>query len=164
MGFSSKKVFTEDPALIFAAADQVASQFRIEGYEVKTEKLIAGGAEISITKGGFFRAVSGMKTALKISLRPDGENIIAEAGIGIFGQQAVPTVISMLFFWPVLLTQVWGLVQQYQLDDHAMELIGNSLQQLASSGTGSASIGSFCPECGAAASGNFCSSCGKKLN
>ena len=49
------------------------------------------------------------------------------------------------------------------LDDHAMEVIENLLQQLCLSGK-SMSSGSFCPECGASVSGKFCSSCGKKLS
>jgi hypothetical protein len=31
----------------------------------------------------------------------------------------------MLFFWPVLLTQIWGLIQQSNLDDKAAEIVEN---------------------------------------
>lgn len=163
MGFSSKRVFMADPSFIPAVAEELSLQFRTEGYNVKQEDLISGCVDISITKGGIFKAIAGMKTALKITIKPDDSHIIAEAGVGIFGQQAIPTIISMLFFWPVLLTQTWGLIQQSQLDDHAMELIEKSLQRLTVSGKKTID-GSFCPECGAAATGNYCSSCGKKLN
>lgn len=163
MIFASKRVFVADPSLIPAIAEGVVLQFQNEGYKVKWENLLSGGADISITKGGIFKAVAGMKTALKITITPQGTHIFAEAGVGIFGQQVVPTIISMLFFWPVLLTQTWGLIQQSKLDDHAMEVIENLLQQLRLSGK-SMSSGSFCPECGASVSGKFCSSCGKKLS
>ena len=163
MGFSSKRFFMADPSFIPAVAEDLSRGFQTEGYSVKVENLVAGGADISITKGGFFKAIAGMKTALKITLKQEGAYIVAEAGIGIFGQQAIPTIISMIFFWPVLLTQTWGLVQQSKLDDHAMELIEKSLQRLAVWGK-TTTNGNFCPECGAAASGKFCSSCGKKLN
>lgn len=163
MGFSSKRVFMADPSFIPAVAEELFLQFKAEGYNVKQENLISGGVDISITKGGIFKAIAGMKTALKITIKPDDSHIVSEAGVGIFGQQAIPTIISMLFFWPVLLTQTWGLIQQSKLDDHAMELIEKSLQRLNVSGK-TTTNGSFCPECGAAVTGNFCSSCGKKLN
>lgn len=51
-----------------------------------------------------------MKTALKVNIIPNGNYIQITAGVGIFGQQAIPTVISMLFFWPVLITQISGMV------------------------------------------------------
>jgi hypothetical protein len=51
------------------------------------------------------------------------KSIAFEAGVGIFGQQAIPTIISMFFFWPVLLTQIWGLIQQSNLDDKAAEIV-----------------------------------------
>ena len=162
MSFSSKRVFMADPSFIPAVAERLTLQFQAEGYSVKHDDLISGGADISITKGGIFKAIAGMKTALKITMKPEGSYIIAEAGVGIFGQQAIPTIISMLFFWPVLLTQTWGLIQQSNLNDHAMELIEKALRELETS-TPMTVNGSFCPECGASASGNFCSSCGKKL-
>ena len=163
MGFSSKRVFMADSSLIPEVAEELSLQFKSEGYNVKQENLISGGVDISITKGGIFKAIAGMKTALKITIKPDGSHIIAEAGVGIFGQQAIPTIISMLFFWPVLLTQTWGLVQQSKLDDHAMALIEKSLKRLTVSGK-TTTNGAFCPACGATVTGNFCSSCGKKLN
>lgn len=166
MSFSSKKTFFADPSLIPAAADEVCRHFVHEGYDIKRDELITGGVDISIAKGSVFKAILGMKTALKITIRPDISCIIAEAGVGIFGQQAVPTIISTLFFWPVIITQTWGLIQQSKLDDHAMELLENALRSLEADNTQPAikTGGSFCPECGAAATGNFCSSCGKKLN
>ncbi len=84
------------PSLIPGIAERVASQFQVEGYNVKCENLISGGADVSITKGGVFKAIAGMKTALKITLKPDGSHIVAEAGIGIFGQQVIPFIISIL--------------------------------------------------------------------
>lgn len=163
MTFSSKRIFMVDPSFIPEIAKELVLQFQAEGYNVKKTELITGGTDISITKGGIFKAIAGMKTALKISIKSGGNHIIAEAGVGIFGQQAVPTVISMLLFWPVLVTQTWGLIQQSRLDDHTMELIEKSVLRLGTVGNASVN-GSFCPECGASVSGKFCSSCGKKLD
>ncbi|MCS2523166.1 hypothetical protein NXV02_03315 [Bacteroides ovatus] len=70
-----------------------------EQFEVQIDNLLSGGVDISISKGGLFKAVLGLKSALKVSLIPKDNAIAFEAGIGIFGQQAIPTIISMLFFW-----------------------------------------------------------------
>ena len=121
--FNTKTTLYGSPSLIPDIANRIQAQFQCEGYEVTMDLLSSGGYDISITKGGVFKAVMGMKTALKVTLLPQGGNIYFEAGIGIWGQQAIPTVISMLFFWPVLLTQIWGLIQQSNLDDKAAEIV-----------------------------------------
>ncbi|MBP3588990.1 MAG: zinc ribbon domain-containing protein, partial [Muribaculaceae bacterium] len=118
--FNTKAVLNGNHSLIPAIADRICREFAAEGYEINREDLISGGVDISVTKGGFFKAVLGMKTALKITLVPQDNAIDFEAGVGIFGQQAIPTVIMLFFAWPVLLTQIWGLVQQSSLDDKAL--------------------------------------------
>ena len=110
------------PSLIPLIAQRITEEFETDGYEVNAIALGSGGYDISIRKGGFFKSVLGMKTALKVSLLPRNGNIYFEAGVGIFGQQAIPTVISMFFFWPVAITQIWGLVRQAKLDDKALEV------------------------------------------
>lgn len=164
--FSSNRIFFAAPALIPEIANELVQQFQAEKYHVEKHALLGGDADISITKGGVFKAVAGMKTALKITLRGEDEHIKATAGVGIFGQQAIPTVISMLFFWPVLMTQMWGMIQQSKLDDHAMEIIEKSISRLQKN-SGSAPLpekGGFCPACGGKAGGRFCSNCGSSLN
>mgnify|MGYP003301652503 CR=1 FL=1 len=108
--------------MIPTIANRIQEEFLNDGYEVAMDALSSGGYDISITKGGVFKAVLGMKTALKVTLLPQGSNIHFEAGVGIWGQQAIPTVISMLFFWPVLITQILGMVEQSKLDDKALDI------------------------------------------
>ena len=122
--FKSTKLFCNVAPHTDAVANSLMSSMRYDGYEVDGVKLPSGDWDISIKKGDLFKAVLGMKTALKITLTPTSSKSIAfEAGVGIWGQQAIPTVISMLFFWPVLLTQIWGLIQQSNLDDRAAEIV-----------------------------------------
>ena len=82
------------PSLIPAIANRIQEEFQNESYEVSMDALSSGGYDISITKGGVFKAVLGMKTALKVTLFPQDSNIHFEAGVGIWGQQAIPTVIA----------------------------------------------------------------------
>ena len=120
--FSTKKILYASSSLIPTIAGRIREEFQNDGYEVAMDALSSGGYDISITKGGIFKAVLGMKTALKVTLLPQDNNIHFEAGVGIWGQQAIPTVISMLFFWPVLITQIWGMVEQSKLDDKALDI------------------------------------------
>jgi hypothetical protein len=110
-----------------------------------------------------------------------GTATVAKAGIGIFGHQALPSIISLLLFWPVLVTQLWGFVQQMNLDEQALALVEESLKRHAekpeaasAAGASSASAAApivtdsapkFCPSCGSAlvVAKNFCTDCGAKL-
>lgn len=177
--FNTKTILNGNPSLIPAIADRICQVFAVDGYEINRENLMSGGVDISVTKGGTFKAILGMKTALKITLVPQNNSISFEAGVGIFGQQALPTVISMLFFWPVLLTQIWGLVQQSDLDDKALaaaqavinENGGNTYAYAASSNGGTTpppvlGSGKFCTNCGSKLPDNarFCANCGTPLS
>lgn len=165
--FSTKKVLYGSTSLIPAIANRIQEEFQNDGYEVAMDALSSGGYDISITKGGVFKAVLGMKTALKVTLLPQGNNINMEAGVGIWGQQAIPTIISMLFFWPVLITQVWGLIEQSKLDDKAVEIAENVVYANNNNDAYiNNSVGyKFCTNCGTknTETANFCCGCGNKL-
>lgn len=165
--FSTKKILYGSTSLIPTIANRIQEEFQNEGYEVAMDTLSSGGYDISITKGGIFKAVLGMKTALKVTLLPQGSNIHFEAGVGIWGQQAIPTVISMLFFWPVLITQIWGMVEQSKLDDKALDIAKDVLYMNNNNGaTSTKSNGyKFCTNCGTknVESAKFCFECGKPL-
>ncbi len=168
--FNTQKLIYGDPSLIPAIASRIESSFAAEGYTVTNQTLMSGVSDISITKSGIFKAVLGMKTALKITLRPQNGGIMFDAGIGIFGQQVIPTMIMMFVAWPVLLTQIWGLVQQSKLDDKALaiaeEVVRNNAASSASQANPyqSSSADKFCTGCGAkiAEDSKFCPICGKK--
>lgn len=165
--FNTTKILYASPSLIPAIADAICHDFQADGFDVKLDSTLSGGADISISKGGTFKAVLGMKSALKISLVPQSGNIAFEAGVGLFGQQIVPTIISMLLYWPVLMTQIWGLVRQAKLDDRALEIAESVIKEhgLLSSDLPPTDTEKFCTECGAKFSlgAKFCSVCGAKL-
>lgn len=162
--FKTKKMLDASPSLIPMMAKRIQEEFVADGFDVNLDALSSGGYDISITKGGFFKAVLGMKTALKVTLLPCAGTVSFEAGVGIFGQQVIPTVISMFFFWPILITQVWGIVTQAQLDDRALNIATQVISQNATS-TAAPAEGGFCTNCGTknSESAKFCSSCGHQL-
>lgn len=165
--FKTKKILYGSTSLIPTIANRIQEEFQNDGYEVSMDALSSGGYDISITKGGVFKAVLGMKTALKVILLPQDSGIYFEAGVGIWGQQAIPTIISMLFFWPVLITQIWGIVEQSKLDDKALEIAKDVILMNSSNGAGASNVKGckFCTSCGTqnTETANFCCGCGKPL-
>jgi hypothetical protein len=160
--FHTQTILSGNPDLIPTIADNICTTFRAEGFEVQCDSLLSGGRDISITKGGLFKAVLGMRTALKVSLIPRSGSISFDANVGIFGQQALPTVISMLFFWPVLITQIWGMIEQSKLDDKALQIALETIAKSPKQQTTSVPNSKFCTNCGAAVTegARFCSNCG----
>lgn len=154
--------------------DRLETELTQKGYSFSRNES-ATGYHFSITKGGIFKAVLGMKTALNVSLIPASGGVTAEAKVGIFGQQIVPALITLFVAWPVLLTQINGLVQQAKLDDEVLSMVEadiRALEQsdpaLSPSGFESQPAGQdfeFCTNCGAKipAQAKFCSQCGTKL-
>ena len=77
-----------------------------------------------------------------------------------------PLIISMLFFWPVLITQIWGMIEQSSLDDKALEI---AEKVIAEQGGNTMSFVSneycFCTACGTKnpIGAKFCCGCGKEL-
>ncbi len=157
--FSSTKVFAGSPSLIPAVATDVVRRFQAEGYDVKYEEMLTG-ADISVSKGGVFKSVLGLKTALKIKMTGYSNSIKVEAGVGIFGQQAIPVAIGLFVTWPVALTALWGMIKQSKLDDKAMGYVEEALQALSSRQSYSALSSSFG---NAGGSCGYCENCGGKL-
>jgi hypothetical protein len=110
--------------------NEVMEYFRRQGYEVAGQKT-ANGWEISLTKGGVFKSLLGLKTALKIYIEPTAKLTVVKTKVGLFGTQALPTTIAFWIFWPVLIPQIWGLVQQAKLDEEAISCVEASLQSHA---------------------------------
>ncbi|MGR9116337.1 MAG: zinc ribbon domain-containing protein [Gammaproteobacteria bacterium] len=166
--FNSIKMFPIVVDDLEPIANDVMDHFKKQNFDVEAEQTITGGWDISLAKGNMFKAVLGMKTALKVSIEPSQSITTAKAGIGIFGAQAVPSVISMFFLWPVLITQIWGMVKQSSLDDEALECVEASLKAHAPAAfgqRGGLSDSAFCTECGTniQAGAKFCPQCGAKV-
>jgi len=109
-------------------AQDVTGHFEQQGYEVTETHIPTGGVQVSIRRGGTFKAIIGLKTALNIKIEPVANGTRVEAGVGIFGQQAIPTAITLLVFWPVLVAQVWNMAQEAKLDEEALRVAEESLK------------------------------------
>jgi hypothetical protein len=109
-------------------AQDLMRHFEQQDYEVTETLIPTGGVQVSIRRGGTFKAIVGLKTALNIKLVPEANGTRVEAGVGIFGQQAIPTAITLLVFWPVVIAQVWNMAQEAKLDEEAIRVAEESLR------------------------------------
>jgi hypothetical protein len=126
--FNSSKTFPYFVEDVAPVAQDVMHHFENQDFEVTETNLPMGGAQVSIRKGGTFKAIIGMKSALNIKIEPVANGTTVDAGVGIFGQQAIPTAITLLVFWPVLITQVWNMAHESHLDDEALRVAEESLK------------------------------------
>ena len=113
-------------------AQDLIRYFEGQDFETTETDLPAGGVQVSIRRGGTFKAIIGMKTALNIKVEPVQGGTQVDAGVGIWGQQAIPTMITALVFWPVIISQVWNMAQEAKLDEEAIGVAEESLKAHAS--------------------------------
>jgi acyl carrier protein phosphodiesterase len=126
--FNSSKTFPYHVDDVAPVAQDVMDHFKGQDFEVTETNIPTGGVQVSIRKGGTFKAIIGMKTALNIKIEPVANGTTVDAGVGIFGQQAIPTAITLLVFWPVVIAQVWNMAQESNLDDEALRVAEESLK------------------------------------
>lgn len=127
--FTTKKTLYGNASKIPTVAEKIRKAFVEEGYEVRIDNP-ANGQEIYITKGGLFKAALGLRSALKVIMKPSKDgNINFEAGVSILKQQFVPSVITMCFFSPVVIAQIWGMIKQSKLDEKAVAIAERALYQ-----------------------------------
>jgi hypothetical protein len=170
VAFESQQTFYTPVSDLEPVVRETERHFRDQGFEVVGERRMSGAWDVSLTRSNLFKTVCGLKSALKIELVPQGGAVFVKAGIGIFGQQAIPSLVTWFVFWPVLVTQLWGLIQQSKLDEKALRVIGESLgRQKASKepepGWNPHAEAISCKACGATlpAGSAFCPACGAKV-
>ena len=126
--FSTSRTVPYQVEDLSPVAQDVMRHFEQQDFEVTETPIRTGGVQVSIRKGGIFKAIIGLKTALNVRIEPVANGTRVEAGVGIFGQQAIPTAITLLVFWPVVIAQVWNMVQQAKLDEEALGVAEQSLK------------------------------------
>lgn len=123
--FKSKKVIYGNPSRIPYIAEEIRKSFTADKYEVRIVDPSLGN-EIYITKGGMFKAALGLRSAMKVSMKPSRDSYIDfEASISIVKQQLIPTLITVCMFSPVVIAQIWGIIRQSKLDEKALEVAEN---------------------------------------
>lgn len=129
--FKTTKLFCNVAAHTDAVANSLISSMRYDGYEVDGVKLPSGDWDISVKKGDLFKAVLGLQTALKITISPTSPHVYVKAGVGIFGQQVIPTILTVCVWWPFAIPQIWGMIKQSKMDSLVMDKIQSEFNRLA---------------------------------
>ena len=115
--FSSSRTVPYVVEDLSPVAQDVMRHFEQQGFEVTEAHLPAGGVQVSIRKGGTFKAMVGLRSALNIKIEPKVNGTRVQAGVGIFGQQAIPTAMTLLDCEPVGVALVWNMAQESMLDE-----------------------------------------------
>lgn len=127
--FTTKKIIYGNSSQIPDVAEQIRQVFVSDGYEVRIVNP-SDGQEIYITKGGFIKTAIGLRSALKITMKPTREGYIDfTAGVNIFKQQLIPTIITMFVFSPIVISQIWGIIKQAKMDEKALDIAERALYQ-----------------------------------
>lgn len=160
----SSRIFSTQVQDIAGIMDYCKQYFEAREYDVTVENTLEGGF-LSLTKGGLFRSISGMQTGLNITFTQMPGAITVSMKVGLFGKQLVPTAIAMLVFWPVLIPQIYGLVQQSKLDEEAYNVIETAIRHQENAVEAIPENTAFCVHCGKPmpADADFCTSCGKRV-
>ena len=88
--YSKHLILNGHLSAIDSIATAIKEEFTAEGYDVMVEDLVSGGSDISITKGGVFKAVLGMKSAMKYTKRllTNSKNRFEDAVEGLLSEEA----------------------------------------------------------------------------
>lgn len=129
--FQSQKTVPVQMTDLAPVAQAVASHFQAKGFEVKSQRTDKGW-HVSVSKADTFKVVMGTKTALNVEIEPKGNGTEISAGIGVFGQQSGG--LGSIMAGPLMITQLWGMVQQSKLDDEALAVAEKALHETKSAG------------------------------
>ena len=129
MAFKSTKLFNVPFKYASGIANELMKELEPDGYTVRRDDMASGDIIVSITRGGFFRMIVGLKTALKCAFSKATEGFRVEVKVGLFETQAVPTTIMLVAFWPLIVTQIVGIVKSQKLDKRIFETIDRSIQR-----------------------------------
>jgi hypothetical protein len=176
--FKSEKLIPISVTDLGPVAQELAEHFKQRSYQVECTQSPDGACEVGITRRNMFKAVVGLNSAMKVRLEACPQGTMVHARVGIFGKQAVPTAISMFVAWPVLFTQIWGMIREAELDNEAVRVVEVSLRRAQRLGGSSGGGAQSAPGASPAASGasvvagsgvpspaeTFCTGCGTRLD
>lgn len=171
--FKSEKIIGISTGDLAPVAEDLIAHFKEQGYETTGLQVEGGGWDITIAKGGVFKAALGLKAALSIEIRRHPGATSVKAGVGLFKRRAAPAVAVGLLYPPALLGQAWGLIRQASLDDEAIRVVEASLTRRARIGDLGEQTNPRVPEAAenvtnatapvASTAESFCTKCGQRM-
>src|ERR687893_3322167 len=89
--FNSSKTVPYVVEDLAPVAQEVMRHFESQDYEVTETHIPTGGVQVSIRRGGTFKAIIGLKTALNVRIEPQANGTRVEAGRRGIGQPGQPS-------------------------------------------------------------------------
>lgn len=126
--FKSETVIPISVTDLGPVAQELAEHFKQRSYQVECTETSDGKWEVGITRGGKFKSIAGLKSAMKIELEPLPRGTMVRAGAGLFGKQAAVTAVTMVIWWPLAIAPIWGMIREAGLDNEAVRVIEVSLK------------------------------------
>ena len=150
--------------------NDVKLYFEAKKFEVHVESNLDSGF-ISITKGGIFKSVTGLKVALNTSLKIQNDNVFVESKIGAFGSKVAVLLVGVyVIAWPLAVSAALGMILQTNLNKEMMEQIAKSIyfhsnKSISNTSRTYIEENRTCTGCGCILPSNadYCSECGKKI-
>ena len=165
MGFTSNVTLDITPDRIQAISMAIDSEFALRGYKIDRKNLLSGATVVSLEKGGFLMAVIAMKNMLQVNMYEENGKVVVKTSTGFWGLLILPAIIGLFLLWPLLVTAIVGIVRQYQLNKHLMEIVHLTVSDESAFAVDSTCVdgAKFCSQCGSPVTGKFCSNCGTKI-
>jgi len=110
-------------------AEELAEHFRNRNYQVECAETDDSKWEVGITRGGKFKSIAGLKSAMRVELEPVRRGTMVRTGAGVFGKQAAVTAVTLVVWWPLAIAPVWGMIVQAGLDKEAVRVVEVSLKR-----------------------------------
>lgn len=158
--FTSTKSFKANPEFIPFVTRKIKEDFESKGFEFVTTSASMNRTVFKVVKSNLVRNITGLKQGLEVTINRNGENIDIEAKGTVVRDQALASVISLLVTWPVLITQVIGLINQSKLDTRVITVADTAYLEYKASESKE-----FCPHCGSLVEkgSSFCNHCGNVI-
>jgi hypothetical protein len=125
--FKSEKLIPISVPDLAPMAQELQAHFEQRRYQVECQLVPPGVWEVGVTRGGMFKTAMGLRSSMKVQLKGVDGGTLVQARVGIFGKQAIPTMVTMLVLWQMIFLQTWTVIRESALDDEAVRVVQISL-------------------------------------
>lgn len=157
--FTSCKSYDASATFIPFAATRIRESFSADGFEINQKPGACNKTVLEVTKSNLFKSAVGLRQGLEITLENEGGRISVKVRGTVLKNQLIASTLSFFLFWPVIIPQIIGLINQSGLDDKAIGVIDAAYDTFANEHP------TFCTKCGGQITGNpsCCPHCGASL-
>ena len=124
--FNSAKSYEVSSSFIPNAIDAVKTALELDGFHFERKPGTHNKTVIEVTKENLVKHIVGLNQGLRITFESEGEHVNVDAKGIVLKNQLIASTISFVFFWPVLIPQIIGLIKQSKLDERAIAIVDSA--------------------------------------